>query len=188
MSWTALLPYKPQGERKTRLAARLSPEERARWAAALFAHVVAVLERSAGIGAIAILSRERPAGWRGRWIEDRGRGLNPELEAARVALGGGPLLVLHADLPLLAPEDVAALTAAAEEAGCALAPDRHGAGTNALALGDGRAFAFRFGPDSFRLHRAQGGGIAVVERPGLGLDVDTPADLDAAVAAGFAPL
>lgn len=188
MTWTALLPYKPQGERKTRLSSRLSVEERAKLADALFAHVVGVLKQSPHVATTVILSRERPTGWQGDWIEDHGRGLNPELEAARATLGAAPLLILHTDLPLLAKGDVAALITAAQETGCAIAPDRHGTGTNALALADGRAFSFRFGAGSFRLHRTQGGNsVAVVTRPSLGLDVDMPVDLDEAIAQGFAP-
>ena len=185
MSWTALLPFKPAGERKTRLAGRLSREERALLAETLFGHVTSILGRSAGVSAVCLLARSRPADWPGSWIEDRGRGLNDELAAAREALGRGPLIVLHADLPLLDADDIAALIEAGRD-GCAIAPDRHGSGTNALAIGDGRAFDFRFGRDSFRLHREQDEGrIGVVTRPGLALDIDTPDDLDAALAGGF---
>ncbi len=97
--------------------------------------------------------------------------LHPEWNTA-------PIAVFHADLPRLGAEDVAALLAAGERGGCAIAPDRHGTGTNALAIGDGRAFSFAFGADSFARHRAQAGErFEIVTRPGLALDVDTPDDL-----------
>lgn len=131
-----------------------------------------------------VLSERPPAGWRGSWAADHGHGLNQELAVARAAIGPVPLLIIHGDLPLLAPDDVCVLLEAALRSGLALAPDRHGTGTNALAIQDGRPFAFSFGPDSFRQHAAQGE-AAIVERPGLALDVDTAGDLDAAIAGGF---
>ena len=111
--------------------------------------------------------------------------LNPELEAARATLGTGPLLILHADLPLLQQADVDAVLDEAEAVGIALAPDRHGTGTNALALCNGRSVTFQFGADSFPRHFEQDSDAAVIRREGLALDLDTPEDLERALAAGF---
>src|SRR3546814_18344636 len=67
-----------------------------------------------------------------------------------------------------------------------LAPDRHGSGTNAIALMAAAPFEFAFGENSLALHRTTSGRrAAIVRRLGLSLDVDTPDDLDAAIAAGF---
>lgn len=185
MSWTAIVPVKSAGERKSRLTPRLSSADRVRLADRLLDHVVAVLRVTPRIAGILLLSPERPAGWPERWRPDEGRGLNAELDAA-IAAAGRPALVLHGDLPLLAPEDVTALLDAGEEAGLALAPDRHGQGTNALALADERAFACRFGPGSFAAHVTDANGRwARVDRLGLALDCDSPDDLDAALEAGF---
>jgi 2-phospho-L-lactate guanylyltransferase len=186
VNWTALVPLKPSGERKTRLAGRLSSVTRAELGQAMFEHVTAAIGKSPLVVRIILVSDSPVKGWSGGWHHDQGRGLNAELMAARAAIGGVPLLVMHADLPLASTSDVEALLDAATQAGCAIAPDRHGAGTNALAIHDGRDFDFRFGPDSFSRHLAQTGGQGrVVERPGLALDVDTSDDLDAAIAAGF---
>jgi len=183
--WSALVPLKPPGTRKGRLAERLSPGERERLSRYLFERTVAVLGAVPAIGAVHLLSADRPEGWAADWHRDAGRGLNLELERARAALGAVPLLVIHADLPLLEPEDVAALLEQAEEQGAAIAPDRHGEGTNAVALARAPDFRFAFGPGSYALHRAQAGESARVDRPGLALDCDTPDDLDRARAAGF---
>jgi 2-phospho-L-lactate guanylyltransferase len=182
--WVAIVPLKTAGDRKTRLAERLSAEERAALSRRMFAHVVDVLKANPRIKVV-VLSYQRPDGWDGAWVADAGRGLNGELEAARAALGQTGLLVLHADLPLLESADVDALLTGAERQEIAIAPDRHGSGTNGLALMPGARIAFRFGPDSFRLHREQAARGAVVERPGFGLDLDTPDDLAAAEDAGF---
>src|SRR3546814_20566370 len=95
------------------------------------------------------------------------------------------MIFIHGDLPLLVPEEIDALIQAAG-GGCALAPDRHGSGTNAIALMAAAPFEFAFGENSLALHRTTSGRrAAIVRRLGLSLDVDTPDDLDAAIAAGF---
>lgn len=185
MIWSALVPLKPPGARKGRLAERLSAQERERLSHHLFERTVATLAAVPAIGPIHLLSADRPDGWAAGWFRDAGRGLNPELEAARAALGAEPLVVIHADLPLVAPADIAALLARAEVQGMAIAPDRHGEGTNAVALARAPGFRFAFGPGSYARHRAQAGAGARVDRAGLALDCDTPDDLDRACAAGF---
>lgn len=185
MTWTAIVPVKPLGARKTRLAGSLSFAERDRLSDALLAHVLAVLDAAPLIARVVVLSRDRPAGAGLEWISDHARGLNAELESAVETLGAGPVLVVHADLPLLACGDIAALLEAAAPAG-AISPDRHGTGTNALALPDARGFRFAFGVDSFSLHRETLGRVAsIVVRPGLALDIDEVDDLLEAGMAGF---
>ncbi|HTZ71843.1 MAG TPA: hypothetical protein VMB71_14395, partial [Acetobacteraceae bacterium] len=147
----------------------------------MFAHVTSLLAHQPRIGRVVALTTERPPGWTGPLIADRGRGLNAELAAARAALGVAPLLILHSDLPLLQHQDIAALLTAAP----AVAPDRHGTGTNALALPPNQTLQFRFGPNSFRRHCTELPEARIVRRPGLGLDLDTEEDLSRAIAAGF---
>ncbi len=87
-------------------------------------------------------------------------------------------VVVHADLPLLQPADLAPLLTGP---GWAIAPSRDG-GTNVIA-GTG-PFRFRYGPGSFVRHLAAAvarGPTTVVVSQGLAIDLDTPADLDAAV-------
>jgi 2-phospho-L-lactate guanylyltransferase len=184
MTWTALIPLKGRGERKTRLAGRLNDARRRALSHELFGHVASVLNSSAGVSEVSVLSDLRPENWNGPLIFDEGRGLNIELRALVSKFGPRRLLVIHADLPLVSAEDISILLAEAE-GGCAIAPDRHGSGTNAIALRDASGFGFSFGPDSFARHRAAfQGRVHVVIRRGLGLDIDTPGDLDAAIALG----
>lgn len=176
--WTALVPIRPAPARKTRLAAldnsaRLDLTER------MLDHVIAVAAAHPAIDRVVLLAEAARAG--SDWIADGHRGLNGECEAARAKLGGN-LLILHADLALLAADDITALLALAQTHGAAIAADRHGTGTNAVALTAGHPFAFRFGPGSRALHEAQLPPGAVLTRPGLAIDIDTPDDL------GFAGL
>jgi 2-phospho-L-lactate guanylyltransferase len=185
VSWTAVIPFKGSAERKTRLGNRLGMEERQRLSQELFEHVASVLRQVPTLRDVALLSDMRPNRWQGPYILDEGRGLNAELNALVESHRPSRLLVIHADLPLVSVDDIAALIAD-DGAGCAIAPDRHGTGTNALALMEPLGFGFAFGPNSLTRHCAAAKGKArVVTRLGLGLDIDTAADLDAAISAGF---
>ncbi len=147
-------------------------------------HVLRCLAACSQVERILLLSPDPPA-WRDvGWRPDEGRGLNCELTAWRDRERSTDVLIIHADLPLLSTGDVDALVAAARPTGWAIAPDRHDRGTNALALAGGRTRDFAFGADSFARHCAHTPQAAVVRTLGLGLDVDTPEDLDAALVAG----
>ena len=160
-------------------------EERQGLSQELFEHVVSVLQQAPTLGEVALLSDMRPDKWEGPFILDEGRGLNAELNALVELQRPTRLLVIHADLPLVSIDDIAALISG-DGAACAIAPDRHGSGTNALALVEPLGFDFAFGPDSFMRHCAAAKGKArVVTRLGLELDIDTADDLDAAISAGF---
>ncbi len=176
--WTAILPLKLSADRKSRLAPVLSLEERRRLGDRMASHVIAELGSLAAIYEIIILSPQVVTSWPVRTVVDHGRGLNAELDAVALTLPG-PLLIVHGDLPLVAAQDIKAMLDAPEAAGCAIAPDRHGQGTNALALHirpDG--FGFAFGPNSFARHqRRLEHNMAVIRREGLACDIDTPDDL-----------
>lgn len=183
MSWTALVPLKLRIARKTRLADSMAADARALLSERMFDHVIGVLRATPAIGRIVLLAPEAPTDWPHDWIRDEGRGLNAELAAFQAAEASTDLLILHADLPLLAPADVEALLGAATRTGIAIAPDRHGRGTNALACRAGMAIRPRFGPDSFELHLGESPDCAIIRREGLAIDVDTPEDLELVEAA-----
>ena len=110
-------------------------------------------------------------------------GLNAALEAARRRFPEArELVVLPADLPLALPQEIRQLAeAAATDPVLVLVPSADG-GTNALALSPPGLIPFRFGPDSARRHEDEARRLGVrplrLSLPSLGLDVDTPADLD----------
>jgi 2-phospho-L-lactate/phosphoenolpyruvate guanylyltransferase len=107
--------------------------------------------------------------------------------------GATQVAVIAADLPWLTVEDVGCLIGAAAAGSVAFAPDRHGTGTNALALRLPARFAFQFGAGSLARHRAAAAALGLetvnVERTGLAFDVDEPEDvtlLRERAAAGYA--
>jgi 2-phospho-L-lactate guanylyltransferase len=109
------------------------------------------------------------------------------LDGAAVAAAAAALerslgwCVVHGDLPLLTPGDVAAVLDAMAPGAAVLAPSHRG-GTNLLAASSSLAFAY--GPRSFSRHLAAAAHLErrVVVRLGTALDLDTPADLRAAAA------
>ncbi|MGH2830142.1 MAG: hypothetical protein ACRDJM_06635, partial [Actinomycetota bacterium] len=114
-------------------------------------------------------------------------GLNPSLEAAIRSDGDGTL-VLASDLPACSPQDVAAMIGSP---GVQLAPDASGSGTNALWRKPHDAIPLAFGEGSAATHRRlaaeRGVPFSVLRRPGLALDLDTPADLKDAWDAALGP-
>lgn len=174
--WTALVPLKLGDLGKSRLSKAIPADERIELVQAMASYVLAALAQVGTIDRIVVLSAQRPDWWQGEWSHDRLGSLNPALEAWRATENPDRLLVIHGDLPLVRPEEIAALLGAAQESGLALATDKAGLGTNALALIGQPNFAFQFGPDSRLKHQAAGP-CAVVELPGLARDIDHPADL-----------
>ena len=185
MRWTALVPVKGAAERKTRLASAFDAEHRRELSDQLYRHVVRCIAEAGLVDRIIAVSPALPPADTPvqLWVQQESS-LNAELERIRGATAG-PLMVVNADLPLLEALDVAALADAAEQQGCAVAPDRHGMGTNAVALFPGVPFSFSFGPDSLGLHLASAGGSArQVDRTGLAYDLDTLADVEAVLTLG----
>jgi len=183
----ALIPIKGPAACKTRLRGTLGEDEREALVADMLRHVVAITGATPGIDEVCLIGPSRHGSPSSiGLLDDPGAGLNAALTAAArasLAAGVGRLVMLSADLPLLRVDDVAAL--AAPDGNVAIAPDRHGTGTNALALAAVNAarFAFSFGAGSFDLHCAEakrlGLSVRVVCSPTLALDVDLPEDLDA---------
>lgn len=104
----------------------------------------------------------------------------PGLDAA--ALAGldtvrGPWMVVHADLPLITPDDVAAAAAALAANDHVLAPS-HDGGTSLIGS-SWPTFPFAYGVGSFQRHLASVPGAYILVRPGLACDLDRVQDLDA---------
>jgi len=186
---TAVVPLRDGVSGKSRLAAVLDVGSRRRLVRVLARHVVTTLLDADGVGRVVVVTadpvfaRETLAGLAVEVLEqpaDR-PGLNAALEHAREVLAAGSfgrLLVAHADLPALSPEDVEALLA--EDAPVVIATDRNRSGTNLLLLPFDASFRFRFGVGSLAAHldeaEARGLGVIVAHRPGTAVDLDTADD------------
>jgi 2-phospho-L-lactate guanylyltransferase len=183
-----IVPHRGLEAAKTRLAPVLDPQERIALARTLLAGVLRVARQATDdVVVISPAAALEPivveAG--ARLVVQRGMGLNAGLNQARdesMAEGIELLAVLHGDLPNLLADDVLALLEAVNgQRGVAIGPDRKGSGTNGLALRPPDVIGFRFGAGSFAAHQAEAQAVglvpAVVGRPGLAFDLDTPQDL-----------
>ena len=78
--------------------------------------------------------------------------------------------------------------ACAPHCGCVLVPSASGRGSNGVLRRPPELIPLRFGNDSFVPHlaaaRATGKAVQVLKLPGIGLDIDEPADLADLMAAG----
>jgi 2-phospho-L-lactate guanylyltransferase len=190
ISTRIIVPHRGLEAAKTRLAPSLDPEERIMLASQLLQRVLKVGREVTDD--IVVISPSRPlaeiveaAG--ARLAVQRGMGLNEGLDQARsdaILDGIHTLVVLHGDLPNLRREDILTLIRGLPgdgEPGVAIAPDRAGSGTNALALQPPGVISFRFGAGSFAKHaeEVQRAGVpcVAVDRAGLAFDLDTPEDL-----------
>jgi 2-phospho-L-lactate guanylyltransferase len=178
---------KSRAQCKSRLAHALSTPARLALVRAMLATVLDAVSEARCVQDVLVISPERegvPSGM--RVLADSGQSLNAALSYAHAqlqALGHAEALILPADLPHLTGQEIDAFVQAGRARGFAIAPDHAHRGTNALFMTARTPFTFRFGADSLRLHLeeacARGFTPAVVELPGLALDVDEPVDLQA---------
>lgn len=193
----AVVPVKDLANAKQRLADVLSATERRELFAAMLEDVLRALAASAGLAGILLVTRDplaqHLAARHGAQVlvEDENRGHTAaSAHGARTLAqqGVAGMVQVPADIPLLAPDDVAALLRAhGEPPAVTLGPSRDDRGTNALVCSPPDVLPLRFGANSFLPHvqRARSKGIEpqIVRRPGLALDLDTPEDLAAFLAA-----
>jgi 2-phospho-L-lactate guanylyltransferase len=95
---------------------------------------------------------------------------------------GSAVLILPADLPLVAGEDISGLIEMGrDERTVVIATDQHRDGTNALFVRPPGLIEYGYGPGSYSRHieRARAAGVSVLDyhSPRLSLDIDLPSDL-----------
>jgi 2-phospho-L-lactate guanylyltransferase len=161
----------------TRLTSVLDPQRRSDLARRLASRVLEAVS-AAGLQTIVITSSDDVASWaQGNMAsvhEDPGAGLSEAVSSCVSAIGSAPWLVVHADLPLVTPQAIAAVARASRSA-TALAPSYDG-GTTVIA---GRGtFPFSYGIGSFQRHFASVPHATVIVSPELSVDIDTELGLD----------
>jgi len=164
---------------KGRLAGVLSDDERAALARKM---AQGVLEAAAPLPVYVVTSDDEVAAFAvdngAKVVADPGS-LNGAADAGRAAVdadGFAIVIVAHADLAHPTP-----FAWVADFDGVTLVPDRHGGGSNVMALPTRAAFTFAYGEGSRARHedeaRARGLALRVVDDASLGWDVDEPDDL-----------
>jgi 2-phospho-L-lactate/phosphoenolpyruvate guanylyltransferase len=192
MSLWAIVPVKPLRRGKSRLSTILSEDERERLNHQLFVHTIEVLKEVDAITDILVVSRDSDVLTEARDMQVRTVTENgtPELNAAlrRASLfsknfSTEGILIVPADLPLMAPEDVSAFLKERRTSPVEIiAPDRRGQGTNLLFTNPADLLTFSYGMDSFDRHVTQAkkkdARVVVFENDRIALDLDIPEDYD----------
>lgn len=182
MDLRILIPVKPLGEGKSRLAPVLDALGRR---ALCEGFVRRSLEVATSLAPTLVVTRDPAvaamAGKATVIAEPDGADLNAALDAGRkAALNADALLVLPIDLPRLQPDALRRLCATADR--IALVPDRGRTGTNLLLLPRAAIATFRFayGADSLAAHQAEakrlGIPIEIIDEPEAAFDIDAPED------------
>lgn len=193
--WAVVVPLKPPGLGKTRLAGDESL--RAELALAFARDVVAAALACPVVAEVVVVTDDSRAAALlradgARTIDEDGRGLNAAVETgARSARSRDPevgVAALLGDLPALRPDELTrALTTAWDLRRCYV-PDAGGTGTTLLTARPGVGLAAAFGLASADEHLASGARpLELDDCPGLRLDVDTLDDLDLARELGLGP-
>lgn len=188
----AVIPVGTLEGTKSRLGGTLDAEERQDLTERLLSRTVAAALAVQDLADVLVISPDRDllrraANLGARTLRQRSRGLNSGLDEARddvLAGGADAILILPIDLAFVSALTVASVVGPLLGGGpgrtVVLVTDRHGNGTNALALRPPGVIEFAFGPGSRIAHRdaavAAGATYTEVASP-LAFDIDTPADL-----------
>ncbi|GGN12755.1 2-phospho-L-lactate guanylyltransferase [Streptomyces fuscichromogenes] len=198
MQWTLVIPLKPLARAKSRLADTAADGLRPSLALAFAQDTVAAALACQAVKDVAVVTDDTLAGRElsalgARIVPDPpGSGLNAALRAGaaavRAARPESPVAALNADLPAVRPLELARVLDAAAEFPRAFLPDAAAIGTTLLAAAPGHELAPAFGPDSRARHAASGAEeLRLVGVDSVRQDVDTGADLRAALALGVGP-
>ncbi|MBV9227764.1 MAG: 2-phospho-L-lactate guanylyltransferase [Chloroflexi bacterium] len=189
MRYRALIPVKSLDEAKSRLAAHLTPDQRAALVLDMLHHILYVLRASKAFEQISVVSAdehvlERAHLWGAQPLREEQQGHNPALHmAALKALdaGASALLTISADLPLLDINDIWDMVEKSRCHDIVLAPSQDNTGTNALLVHPPLAVPYMFGPGSLQrfITEAKERQLrwTLHQSLGLSLDIDTIDDI-----------
>jgi len=193
MTTTAVLPIKQLENAKQRLAGLLSADERRQLFKAMVEDVLTAAEACPLIDDLIVVTNDAAVAELGRgfgaeiWAEPDPPGLIEAVTMAGQKLaeaGVSTMVFLPGDVPLVTADELDMVLegfGAAAEAEFLIVPASDLGGSNCVACSPPDCMTFGFGEDSFRRHlaiaRDLGLNPIVAKLPGIGLDIDVPADL-----------
>jgi 2-phospho-L-lactate/phosphoenolpyruvate guanylyltransferase len=195
-TWSVVIPVKVLTQAKSRLA-RLGEDRRVELALAMAADTVTAALACQEAADVIVVTDDQVAGSMlaalgASVIPDGSDGLNAALSHGAFYVlerrPGAGVAALFADLPSVRPAEIATALAAARNHPTAFVADAAGDGTTLYTARPGTGFRPSFGLASRARHAANGAvelNLAGID--GLRRDVDTPEDLQAAVAIGLGP-
>jgi len=189
----AVVPIKATADAKQRLGNAVAPALRPRLALAMAEDVLAALAASPALAGIIVVTIDETAAalaarYGAHMLTDGARdGQTGAVAAAARWLareGKGAMLTIPGDVPLVTPDEIAQIIAAHDRMpDFVIVPAHDERGSNAILCAPPEAVPLKFGDDSFLPHldaaRQAGLEPRILGLPGLGLDIDNPADLAA---------
>jgi len=187
----AVVPVKEVTGAKQRLGDAVPPQLRPRLALAMVEDVLAALAATRALAGIAVVTLDPRAAalavrYGARVLTDGAREGQTGAVAAAARLlareGKHAMLTIPGDVPLVTADEVAAVIAAhARTPDFVIVPAHDDRGSNAIMCAPPEAVPLKFGDDSFWPHlaaaRRAGLDPKILKLPGIGLDIDNPADL-----------
>ena len=190
MSLCAIIPIKPLRRGKSRLSSVLSEEKREELNHYLLSSTLSCLGKILEIDQVivvsydpAVLTLSRKYGAK-TVLESRNTNINRALRKASIAamaINASKVLVVPADLPFMAEEDIRkVISFGGEPPEIVIVPDRKSIGTNMLYINPIGAIKYDFGDWSFRKHIEQAErkkiNVKVCKCENLSFDLDWPED------------
>lgn len=193
MTTTAVIPIKQLGNAKQRLASVLSADERNNFFRMMVEDVLTAVEACTLVDEILVVTDDSVVAgiahqYGARILGEPGiPGLIPAVTQAGKHLaenGVNIMIFLPGDVPLVTPDELEVVLdgfGRSDEPEFLIVPASDLGGSNCIACSPPDCMLYEFGEDSFRRHLAVARKLGiepiVVKLPGLGLDVDTPEDL-----------
>jgi len=188
----AIVPVKPLRRGKSRLSGILTEDERTYLNYTMLANTLKTLAAVSEIECTLVISRDAGAlalarDLKARTVkEDGSSNLNLALKRATIVaqfFSAESILILPADLPLITPTSIRSfIQSSGDPPVLAISPDRRMNGTNAMLTNPAGIVEYSFGEGSFHKHVNQAHRynirVEVCNIPEIGLDLDTPEDLD----------
>ncbi len=189
----AVIPIKQLGDAKQRLSGILSAEERKGLFSAMVEDVLTAVEACTAIDRIVVVTDDAEVALLARSF---GAQIRPEPEPpglieavtetgkALAIEGVGTMVFLPGDVPLVTAEELEIVMTGfglAERPEFLIVPASDLGGSNCVAVSPPDCMTYGFGENSFRRHldiaKQRGLEPQVTRLPGIGLDIDTPADI-----------
>jgi len=189
MTVFAIIPVKRLDNAKSRLSPLLTDDERKQFCLKMLEDVLKTVKSTKGIDQTVVVSNDPEVSHVAKnfdvaYIRERKTGLNEAVsEAVDWCVGrkATSILVLPADIPLVAPADLNRMLALGEKASMVISPSRSGKGTNALLLTPPDACPTFYGSCSFQRHLEEASKRRISFRrfrsQRIALDIDTVEDL-----------
>ena len=191
VTW-AILPVKQYAVGKSRLQGIFSETELVKLNQNLFESTFTKIQQTSGIDRILVVSKEESAR---AWCKSQGgiplreedqSSLNAAIVQAQDYVsnhGGGRIMVLPSDLPLMTSNDLESMMNLADgERMLVIVPDHYQSGTNALLMSEPHLIEPNFGTGSFRKHTRQARekniDLVVYLCKNIQWDLDTSLELD----------